>query len=1058
LTNVDDVELPERKLGDLLTAQRTTDLPPPVSAPSGLPSNLLSPPMFERLVAETVLRVDGLANIRIYGRSGQDQGGLDLISRGVAGLNVYQVRRIEGLTPAALRKAVKDFAGLPQKNRGDEPARGRRFEAQRFVLVTGCTPDDTHVENELAKLQRDYAGDLEIALYDNSQLSTMLRERGSLVYGVFGPEWARQWCGYESPGRRESPTGRALLNDPVAILGLGELKDRADEWTLTEPSAAAQVYEELATRLQEKGFSPHSQGVRVSQFRAHKAAGESDKALVVELGLQLESYYSEDLMPSMLGEDGGSEAGENSTKDHIAHIVQAMALWFEAGYDLASVTEDLRAVAEVGHASLGDLLVAVGDQIVADDDPTDDVSGLIEIMSDRRLDITPIETRVRVECCLADLRIVQGESAGDAFRELIRSANGGYYGEGLSALVNRRAGRALSAADAEEAIQCYRRSVLDACDAGLFGDAREALRSISYLSDDRDDRRDAMEAARALTGREHLLPGVDRAALRSLEAMVEEDLPQALRSSHAWGRRERTNGALCDEMVALRRYGTVFRRADESAIAVVHLVRSGSMKLATKAAREAGSTFVDLSRFLSDRFSLKVKAAAAAAIAVQADYVPDEDVRSIATRLMELVQVGPPATLFGPAIEKQCIQCLAEFGDRLSVDLLGRMIEWARPRIPRDSGHYRFTDPEMVAALLSCAQHHDPEISGQGVDLLLGAVRQEVNGAPGVFAKLRTNEPAVAGLRELATSGVKGAAEVLAEWGLTEGGSRTKALEAAQAIIDRPVGHERNSWDMGPDAQNAAVRVRALYVNREAGDNEVERVALNLFEQLIALSSDSHDKAESRLFAAAGARILNDCVTDSDRAAAFNTMIALSDDPLLNHADLYDQSTMHRLSRFKFNTGSESLHLDFLFCSAAFARAEEEVDQVKHRMALIAAERDLRDHEAAVLSKVLLVIDERAPVEIDLYAYHPARHLRQASAICWGRHEPRDSSLVGRFVSDSDTTVRGNIAHAIARTPVAERCTELERAAEILRTDPSATVRRLIGAANGGSGGAQDVT
>lgn len=127
-------------------------------------------------------------------------------------------------------------------------------------------------------------------------------------------------------------------------------------------------------------------------------------------------------------------------------------------------------------------------------------------------------------------------------------------------------------------------------------------------------------------------------------------------------------------------------------------------------------------------------------------------------------------------------------------------------------------------------------------------------------------------------------------------------------------------------------------------------------------------------------------------------------------------------------------------------------------MALIAAERDLRDHEAAVLSKVLLVIDERAPVEIGLYAYHPARHLRQASAICWGRHEPRDSSLVGRFVSDSDMTVRGNIAHAIARTPVAERCTELERAAEILRTDPSATVRRLIGAANGGSGGAQDVT
>lgn len=377
---------------------------------------------------------------------------------------------------------------------------------------------------------------------------------------------------------------------------------------------------------------------------------------------------------------------------------------------------------------------------MADDDPMDDVSGLVDLMSDRRSDITPIETRVRVECCLADLRIVQGESAGDAYRELIRSANGGYYGEGLSAFVNRRAGRALSATDADGAIQCYRRSVLDACDAGLFGDAREALRSISYLSEDWDDRRGAMEAGRALTGREHFLPGVDRAALRSLEAMVEEDFPQALRSSHAWVRRERTNGALCDEMVALRRYGTVFRRADESSTAVVHLVRSGTMKLAAEAAREAGSSFVDLSRFLSDRYSLKVKAAAAVAIAVQADYVPDEDANLIGIRLMELVQVGPPATLFGPAIEKQCIQCLAKLGDRLSVDLLARVIEWARPRLPRDSGHYRFTDPEMVAALLSCAQHHDPEVSSQGVDLLLEAVRQEVNGAQEAFYKLRTCE------------------------------------------------------------------------------------------------------------------------------------------------------------------------------------------------------------------------------------------------------------------------------------------------------------------------------
>lgn len=557
LTNTNDAEVPERKLGDLLAAQRTEDLPPPISSPSGLPSDLLSPPMFERLVAETVLRVDGLANVRIFGRSGQNQGGLDLLGRGAVGLIVYQVRRIKKLSPAGLRKAVTDFAGPSQKNRSGSPAKGRRFDAQRFVLVTGCAHEDSHVEDELIKLQKKYADDLEIVLYDNSQLSTMLRERGSLVYGIFGPDWAKAWCGYQPPGTPDTPTGRALLNDPIAILGLGELRKKADGWASLEPSAAAQIYAELATRLEEKGFRPHSRGVRAAQLRAHKAADESEEALALELSLQLDSYETDDLMPSMVRETADSDAEARSVGSHIAHVVEAMAAWFESGYDLSSVTKHLRAISEFQHSSLGDLLVVVGEQIVADDDPDDDVSGLVALMCERAPDITPVETRTRIECCLADLRITQGQPESEAYGQLIVKANGGYYGEGLSAFINRRAGRALHAVDPEGAIQCYRRSVLDACDAGLTGDAHEALRSISYLSGNLNDRSDAMEAARALEGRERLFAGVDSSALGSLESLVEEKLPQALRSCHAWVRRERTNGALCDEVVALRRYGTV---------------------------------------------------------------------------------------------------------------------------------------------------------------------------------------------------------------------------------------------------------------------------------------------------------------------------------------------------------------------------------------------------------------------------------------------------------------------------------------------------------------------
>lgn len=485
-------------------------------------------------------------------------------------------------------------------------------------------------------------------------------------------------------------------------------------------------------------------------------------------------------------------------------------------------------------------------------------------------------------------------------------------------------------------------------------------------------------------------------------------------------------------------------QADEPAVAVVHLVHSGNKEAAANAARAAGSSYKGIARFLSGRYSLRVKAAAAAAIKIQADYVPDDDVEAIAARLMEFVKAGPPTTMTGPVVEQEAIGCLAAFGYRLPVDIANQLLDFLAPLVLRESNHYRFTDSAMVAAFLACAKYSDSDISERGEALLVETVEQSVGDAAKAVSKLRDSEGAVDGLRRLAESGVRAAEEVLTELGIAISQSRSRAIEAAQKILNKPVGHERNNWEIGPGVQTAAFKMRTAYLNRETGDEAIGAIAAKLFEKLVALASDSNDKAESRSFAAAATRILNGCVSDSDRAAGFARMIALSDDPLLNHADLFDQSTMHRLSRFKFNTGSESLHLDFLFCAAALTRTEEEAEQVRQRMTVIAVERDMHDHEAAILSKVLLVLDAVLPVEIDLYAYHPARHLRQAAVICWARREEKDNSLVGRFVSDSDMTVRGNMAHSLARLNPSQLTTELEEAISLLQADSSATVRRLI--------------
>lgn len=182
-------------LSDLLARQQEGPIGPPIATPKLLPFAELSPYVFERLVAEVVLKMEGLDDIRIHGRSGQNQGGIDLVGWLDDETRVYQVRRIKKLTAAKLIRAVEDYAGPVRKisNRGEWT--DRRFEADRFALAAGCEVDDTAIDEALGQLKEDCKGDLGIELYDAFRLSRMLRDYPRIVAGIFGPDWAKAYCG-----------------------------------------------------------------------------------------------------------------------------------------------------------------------------------------------------------------------------------------------------------------------------------------------------------------------------------------------------------------------------------------------------------------------------------------------------------------------------------------------------------------------------------------------------------------------------------------------------------------------------------------------------------------------------------------------------------------------------------------------------------------------------------------------------------------------------------------------------------------------------------------------
>ena len=273
------------------------------------------------------------------------------------------------MTASHLRTAVEDYAKAPATaGRRSE----RRFNASRFVFVVACDldEDDTDVEDELGLLQQDYAGDLEIELYDGGELSRRLRDRGSLVAGIFGRAWAEAFCGWAPSIASVEPDARLLLNDPVAILGYADVLGQADVEREQHPLAAAEVYRSVAEVLEDEGMPNSANPVRRKQCAALEAGGQVDEAIRSGLTLLLRRYDddNDDAEIGMMVQRLAEKAGE---VDRAAALV--------AGYLSPSVSLAVGVSAEQALAALGVLVrsehelvlpmaVRLAEQVIADDD------------------------------------------------------------------------------------------------------------------------------------------------------------------------------------------------------------------------------------------------------------------------------------------------------------------------------------------------------------------------------------------------------------------------------------------------------------------------------------------------------------------------------------------------------------------------------------------------------------------------------------------------------------------------------------------------------------------
>ncbi|MGW2402600.1 hypothetical protein ACWCYY_39260 [Kitasatospora sp. NPDC001664] len=1039
------------RLSALVSRRQSEPLPPPLAADI-LPCGRLSPPVFERLVGETMWLVDGMNDIRGYGRSGQDQGGLDLIGRKDGKTHVYQVRRIVSLSPAALRMAVTDFAGPSRTSTPQPQWQKRRFEAVRFVLAVGCQveKDDTAVEDELVALQDAYHGDLEIDLYDAQALTRFLRDRPSVVGAVFGPEWAKALYGFELPAAPSLPNAYALLNDPLEHLDLAPALARAEEMAATAPLDAATLMADLIGDLTHAGYHAHAEAIRVRHSELLQAAGEPEQALVAAAGILMDRHDDGFRAQQELARAKRLAADCNGVEAHLYTVLQAIDDWYVQGYHLDPIVSALTELTDAGVSLAGRLVLAVAEQIVVDDDPLDDPRNLQDLMG-RIADTQPAEIRVRMQCCLADLDIRAGTPAAQAYADLAGRALSGRIHERLASLALMRQGRALAMDDqGRDAVESYRRAVLAAMPAGLGADARYALRSISLLShqfsfgaDGFDQSAKALLGARTIGAREQgLIQGVFDPAVSALEELLDDHPRAAIRGARRWLWQERLGAGLVDERLARKRLGEAWERAELPEPAVRQFVLAGERKKAVAAAKKA-EQFLAVARFLTVG-ARWVKEAAAAVLAEQGDLVPDHEVEAIAGELATIIITGLPD---GPSTSdpvRYAVGALAALGHRLPQSAVTRVWPTILTWLPRESNHYRYTDQEMLAFFSACVEVGLAE-SAQAVSALWEAVKLDIHRAEAYLAAVTAHHESIEEeLRHHATEGSLHAVTVLASWRVTGPAVESTARNLTAKLLTEPLLIPGVTSDLGDWPILCAGLLTALPATSTTNAPEngtIEELRNTAAHHLLTWAQDRRDTADRRTTVLRALAKLAPTLVPKVRTAMVDALIALHTSPGSNPTDEFEEVSRHPLSTFTVITDAQNLPAAALHAAAECATTPEQADTInQHTLAHITA-RPGSTATLGLCAETLRVTDQLAPVPIHLIAAHPARHLRQVAVICWSRRSHEDPERARTFAADTNTVVRANLAHTLSRLPQKEQ-EPYDAILSQLASDRSALVRR----------------
>lgn len=994
----------------------------PILGASQLPLKELSWEDFERLQWRILRDVEGLRNARLYGKRGQAQHGLDIISLDPAGQGIaLQSKNYQKFDKSDLSEAVQKF----QKTK-------RPFEVNRFIIGVACDVKDTKVLDSLFSYQKDLFP-VHLDLWGTEEISALLRSQPAIVIEFFGLPTAKAFClpfnfaPTEVPSTEVVTVQEALARTPEETIGASSLFRSAKE-SEENPASALELIEEGQEILRKAGFRAHAEQYERDRFsmllkldRANDAARSALDGLWVKLSL---------------GRSGSAEHSARQLRQIFKDKPDDQYI-----SDLTKVAETaitlhlnpLGEVPTVESLKFGELQDRIRLAILAGGNAL--ANNRMEWLSEASDYFIGLATEADADQKLqVQLRIIIAEVTGD-WQALLEDARKLRLGNDLGALVTARYARNRAMhQEFEEADALWNEASGGASlkkrwvDASTWVFSRRAFRTRwrPFVHDDLL----TMEIALDEMGpSESVLRRDDQAYATALEKFQTRKLREA---AIAVQRALRQAIAISDwvgEERARRLLGAILFHSDEPELAAHHLSLGADVEAIEKLAAEYPGLYIDVVALL-DAPNYWTVGTAYRLLAAEADFIPDEAINEIIERIIAEIQSADSNTFFdahGFSTSRYlgAMKALASVANRLTESQADTVLGYFEKQPPVEPNYYRFHDDEEANSVAHIALSHaalQKRAMAHLVPLL--ARSQSARGSITLGALHEKIDSAKEYLNELVQDGNQWAKEMLTSY--TEADVSSDAVLASLERLTKPLQHTPGVYSVGTNAIGDSLMIALLPVAQRTP----------AITELLRRAEDTRVSAADRNDYLLAASKLVEGLEATTREMFLLEAVRLVSTAEPSEYDAFTSQFEHKLGSLRVHSPDRNISAAALHLAACLADGDEQRVELKRLAYQLLGASERSDYLVArALQRLGAIIDN------DLgFLAGQSWTLRSIAAIRWvqiGNPE----HLGEHLAIDNDVRVRRDLAEALAAaTPLPVHAD----AHHILSKDPAYSVRSIV--------------